>query len=63
MSMTHVGLAVLFGLAAASAAHSQTSVTKANSVTATATIQAIDSTSRRITSTDGDSLQSSMSFL
>src|SRR5262245_54312017 len=49
MSMTRVGLAVLFGLVATTVAQAQPSVTKSNSVTATATIQAIDSTTRRIT--------------
>jgi Cu/Ag efflux protein CusF len=41
-------LAVLVGLASSSLTHAQT-VTKVNSQTATATIQAIDSTARRLT--------------
>jgi Cu/Ag efflux protein CusF len=49
MSRTSVSLVVLLSLAAASAAQAQPAVTKANSVTATATIQAIDSTTRHIT--------------
>jgi Cu/Ag efflux protein CusF len=42
-------LTVMLCLAAASAAHAQKAVSKANSMTATATIQAIDSTTRRVT--------------
>jgi Cu/Ag efflux protein CusF len=51
-------LAVLVGLASSSLTHAQT-VTKVNSQTATATIQAIDSTARRLTlrNEKGDALK------
>jgi Cu/Ag efflux protein CusF len=49
MTKTSIVLASLLYLAGSTPVHAQRAVTKANSVTATATIQAIDSTTRRVT--------------
>jgi Cu/Ag efflux protein CusF len=49
MSRSRLILAGVIGVMSTSMAHAQQPITKANSVTATATIQAIDSTTRRVT--------------